>query len=56
MLHGGGYVLFNTMALQQWQEERNINYVAMFKEQGCEIETISRIERFNELIIARKLY
>jgi spermidine synthase len=56
MLHVGGYVLFNTMALQQWQEERNINYVAILKEQGCEIETISRIERFNELIIARKLY
>jgi predicted RNA methylase len=54
-LKNKGFVLFNTMILNESQNLRNKKYVADFYEHQCKIRTIPRIELHNELIVIEKL-
>jgi hypothetical protein len=55
LLKSKGFVLFNTMILNEQQELRNKKYVSEFYENQFRIKTIPRIEVHNELIIIEKL-
>ena len=54
-LNNKGFVLFNTMILDESQNLRNKKYVADFYNHQFKIRTIPRIEIHNELIIIEKL-
>nr|WP_315165580.1 fused MFS/spermidine synthase [uncultured Flavobacterium sp.] len=55
LLKSKGFVLFNTMILNEQQELRNKQYVSDFYENQFRIKTIPRIEVHNELIVIEKL-
>lgn len=55
LLKSKGFVLFNTMILNEQQELRNKKYVSEFYENQFRIKTIPRIEVHNELIVIEKL-
>ena len=50
-----GFILFNTMILNETQNIRNKKYVAEFYNPQFQIKTIPRIEIHNELILIEKL-
>lgn len=55
LLKSKGFVLFNTMILNENQNQRNKKYVSEFYAHQFKIKTIPRIEIHNELIIIEKL-
>jgi spermidine synthase len=50
-----GFILFNTMILNETQNKRNKKYIAEFYNKQFKIKTIPRIEIHNELILIEKL-
>jgi spermidine synthase len=55
LLKSGGFILFNTMLLNETQNIRNQKYVSEFYENHFKIKTIPRIEIHNELIVIERL-
>ena len=55
LLKNNGFILFNTMLLNESQNVRNKKYVSEFYKNQFKIRTISRIEDHNELIVIEKL-
>lgn len=55
LLKSKGFVLFNTMILNETQNLRNKKYVADFNVDKFKIRTIPRIEFHNELIVIEKM-
>lgn len=55
LLRSRGFILFNTMILNETQNIRNQKYVSEFYENQFKIKTIPRIEVHNELIVIEKL-
>ncbi|MFV5696389.1 spermidine synthase [Flavobacterium sp. LB3P122] len=55
LLRSKGFILFNTMILNETQNIRNQKYVSEFYENHFRIKTIPRIEVHNELIVIEKL-
>ena len=54
-LKNNGFVLFNTMILNENQNQRNKKYVSEFYQHQFKIKTIPRVEVHNELIVIEKL-
>lgn len=55
LLRSRGFILFNTMILDETQNLRNKKYVSEFYKNNFRIRTIPRIEVHNELIVIEKL-
>jgi len=55
LLKSRGFILFNTMLLNDNQNLRNKKYVAEFFKNEFQIKTIPRVEIHNELIVIEKL-
>ena len=55
LLKSHGFILFNTMLLNERQNLRNKKYISEFYENQFQIKTIPRLEVHNELIIIEKL-
>jgi spermidine synthase len=55
ILKNNGYILFNTMLLNEKQNLRNKAYIQEFNTKTYSIFTVPRIENHNELIIIQKL-
>jgi spermidine synthase len=55
ILSKNGFIIFNTMVTKKSEEERNLEYISFFDEHVYEISKISKLERFNELLIIKKL-
>lgn len=55
LLNSHGFVLFNTMILNETQNLRNKRYIDDFNQHHFKIRTIPRIEFHNELIVIEKL-
>lgn len=55
LLKNNGYILFNTMLLNEKQNQRNNAYIQEFSTKSYSIFTVPRIENHNELIIIQKL-
>lgn len=54
LLNNHGWILFNTMLLNQNQNERNLEYIRQVDSSIFTIFTIPRVEQHNELIIMQK--
>lgn len=54
LLNPNGFILFNTMTLDEKQDLRNEKYLAEFNNKPFKVKKIPRIERHNELIIIEK--
>ena len=55
LLKNKGFVLFNTMILDEKSNERNKKYLSDFEEANFNISALPRIEQHNELIIIKNL-
>jgi spermidine synthase len=55
LLKSHGFILFNTMLLDEKQNQRNKKYVTEFYNNEFKIKTIPRVEVHNELIVIEKL-
>lgn len=55
LLQNKGFILFNTMILNDDQNNRNKKYIADFYNPKFKITTIPRVEIHNELIVIEKL-
>lgn len=55
LLKSHGFILFNTMLLNESQNLRNKKYVSEFYKDQFQIKTIPRLEVHNELILIEKL-
>ena len=55
LLKSHGFILFNTMLLNDSQNLRNKKYVSEFFKNEFQIKTIPRVEVHNELIVIEKL-
>ncbi len=55
ILSKNGFIIFNTMVTKKSEEERNLEYISFFDDNLFEISKISKLEKFNELIIIKKL-
>ncbi|SHL83741.1 spermidine synthase [Flavobacterium xanthum] len=55
LLQRKGFILFNTMILNETQNIRNKKYVSEFYNPQFQIKTIPRVEIHNELILIEKL-
>ncbi|MFV8392083.1 spermidine synthase [Flavobacterium sp. LB2P6] len=55
LLKSQGFILFNTMLLNESQNLRNKKYVSEFYKNQFQIKTIPRVEVHNELILIEKL-
>jgi predicted O-methyltransferase YrrM len=55
LLKSRGFILFNTMLLNDSQNVRNKKYVSEFFKNEFQIKTIPRVEVHNELIVIEKL-
>lgn len=55
LLKSHGFILFNTMLLNESQNLRNKKYVSEFYKNQFQIKTIPRLEVHNELIVIEKL-
>ena len=55
LVQNKGFILFNTMILNEKQNVRNKKYVSEFYENQFKIRTIPRVEQHNELIIIENL-
>lgn len=49
-----GFILFNTMTLNEKHNHRNKDYISEFKQLPFKVFTIPRIEQHNELIVVQK--
>jgi spermidine synthase len=54
LLNYNGFILFNTMILNEKQEQRNAAYLKIFNAKSYHIHAIPRVEQHNELIIIQK--
>lgn len=54
LLYGNGFLLFNTMLLDNKHEIRNAKYVSEFDPEIFTVKRIPRVETHNELILAQK--
>ncbi len=55
LLRNNGFALFNTMILNEIQNQRNKDFIAEFNATSCKIRSLPRLETHNELIIISKL-
>lgn len=55
LLKNKGFILFNTMILNENQNLRNKKYVSEFYKNQFKIKTIPRVEMHNELIVIEKI-
>ena len=55
LLNDKGFMLFNTMLLDNADEIRNNKYVSEFDTSAFEVSRMPRVETHNELILAQKL-
>lgn len=55
LLKSRGFVLFNTMLLNDKQNSRNKTYINNFDKTSYSIKSIPRVEKHNELIVIEKL-
>jgi spermidine synthase len=55
ILSKNGFIIFNTMVTKKSEEVRNLEYISFFNDTLFEISKISKLEKFNELIIIKKL-
>ena len=55
LLKSHGFILFNTMILNEKQNVRNKKYVSEFYKNQFKIRSIPRVEQHNELIIIEKV-
>ena len=55
LLNSKGFILFNTMLLNQKDNLRNEKYIAEFNNFYFKIKSIPRVENHNELIVIEKL-
>ncbi|RTY88708.1 spermidine synthase [Flavobacterium sp. RSP15] len=55
LLKSHGFILFNTMLLDENQSQRNKKYVTEFYKNQFKIRTIPRVEVHNELIVIEKI-
>ncbi|MDZ4330144.1 MAG: spermidine synthase, partial [Flavobacterium sp.] len=55
LLKSRGFILFNTMLLNESQNLRNKKYVSEFYKNQFKIRTIPRVEVHNELIVIEKI-
>lgn len=55
LLRNGGFVLFNTMILNEQHNLRNKQYVSEFYHDHFKIRTIPRVEMHNELIVIERV-
>ncbi len=55
LLKSHGFILFNTMLLNESQNVRNKKYVSEFYKNQFQIKTIPRVEVHNELIVIEKI-
>lgn len=54
LLNVNGFILFNTMLLDESQNQRNEKYLAEFNNKPFKVSKLPRIEQHNELIIVEK--
>ena len=54
MLNKNGFVVFNTMILNNADKKRNLNYVNSFEENEFQVIIIPKLEVFNQLIIIKR--
>jgi spermidine synthase len=54
LLNHNGFILFNTMIINEKQEHRNAAYLKIFNTKSYYIHAIPRVEQHNELIIIQK--
>jgi spermidine synthase len=54
LLKSNGFVLFNTMLLNEEHNLRNKKYISDFRTTNYTIKTIPRVEIHNELIVIEK--
>ena len=50
-----GKLLFNTMALNANDEKRNADYISIFDANKFKVEKISKLEKYNELMIVTSM-
>jgi cyclopropane fatty-acyl-phospholipid synthase-like methyltransferase len=55
LLNKGGFILFDTMILNDIENKRNENFIAECKSNKLKIRTLRTIESHNELIIIEKM-
>ncbi|PWA05863.1 spermidine synthase [Flavobacterium psychrotolerans] len=55
LMQKNGFMLFNTMILNESHNERNQNYCSQFNTKHYLVKKIPRIEQHNELIVVEKL-
>ncbi len=55
LLKSKGFILFNTMLLDEKQNLRNKKYITDFDQKNYSIKSIPRVEKHNELIVIEKL-
>jgi cyclopropane fatty-acyl-phospholipid synthase-like methyltransferase len=55
LLNKGGFILFNTLILNDKEKKRNENFLAECESKQLKISTLRTIESHNELIIIEKL-
>ncbi len=54
-LSKNGFMIFNTMILNEIDSKRNLDYISLFDKNNFKVTKISNLEQFNELIIIEKL-
>lgn len=54
LLNDHGFILFNTMILNEKQDHRNEKYLIEFNNKPFTVKKIPRVERHNELIVIEK--
>lgn len=55
LLKSKGFILFNTMLLNNKENLRNYKLISEFKKENFTIKSIPRVEKHNELIVIEKL-
>ena len=55
LMANDGKLLFNTMVLNTNDEKRNADYISLFESNKFIVEKISKLEKYNELIIVTSM-
>ena len=55
LMANDGKLLFNTMVLNTNDEKRNADYISLFDANKFKVEKISKLEKYNELIIVTSM-
>lgn len=55
LLKSQGFILFNTMILDDKQNLLNETYISSFKKENFSIKSLPRVEKHNELIVIEKM-